>query len=335
METGLVTALAALALARSRWGALAAGSAAAWRPELLPWALVLAGGSAWARRQHPGEVTAGIALALAPALGVGVARIALFGIPTPLAAIAKPSDLTHGAAYALGALLFSGLPALGVAPRALRTLSGHERAVLAAGATHFVALVAAGGDWMVLYRLVVPVLPGLALVAGAIAERSTLGPTLARLAVALGLSSVLWVTQARAARGVLGHRLALITGARPLLAGAERVAAVDVGWVGAATDADVVDLAGVTDPTVARLAGGHTTKHIQEGFLRARGVDAVVLLLAEGTPAEPWTESRFAYGVEPRIARQAEALGLAPAGTVPLGGTAKSYLVLRLRSAAP
>ena len=41
METPWVVLLGVLALGESRWAALAAGLAAAWRPELVPWALVL------------------------------------------------------------------------------------------------------------------------------------------------------------------------------------------------------------------------------------------------------------------------------------------------------
>ena len=64
--------------------------------------------------------------------------------------------------------------------------------------------------------------------------------------------------------------------ARPLLEGASRVAALDVGWVGAATDADVVDLAGLTDPEIAALPGGHTSKRVDAMFLLARDPDVLV-----------------------------------------------------------
>jgi hypothetical protein len=331
METGIVTALATFALARLAPAALLAGLAAAWRPELLPWALVLGTGGALARRPGAGSALIGLSVALAPTLAVALGRQLLFGSPTPLAAIAKPSDLTHGAAYAIGALIFTGAPMLVLAPWTWKALPGHERAVLAASGTHFAALVLAGGDWMVLYRLAVPVLPGLLLVGAAIGERAPRGATFGRTLLAAAASLALWVLQWPAARGVEAHRSELIERARVELADARRVAAVDVGWLGAATDAHVVDLAGGTDPTVARLFGGHTTKRIPDDFLRARRVDAAVLLLADGEPGEPWTESRFAYPVERRVARQAEPIGLGPAALVPLGGTRRSYLVLRVK----
>ncbi len=76
-----------------------------------------------------------------------------------------------------------------------------------------------------------------------------------------------------------------------------------MGWVGAATDATIVDLAGLTDPEIAALRGGHTSKAIPEGLLDARGVDAVVLLLKEGEVLEaPWSKSFFARSVELRVA---------------------------------
>jgi hypothetical protein len=82
------------------------------------------------------------------------------------------------------------------------------------------------------------------------------------------------------------------------------VAALDIGWLGAATDATIVDLAGLTDPVIAVLPGGHTSKAIPAALLDARKVDTIVLLLSEGASLrEPWTASQFARVVEQRIAR--------------------------------
>jgi hypothetical protein len=97
-------------------------------------------------------------------------------------------------------------------------------------------------------------------------------------------------------------RRELIEAVAPSLAGAQVVAGLDVGWLGAATDATVVDLAGLTDPAIAALPGGHTSKAIPARLFEARGVDAVVLLLLEGKPvADPWTESYFGRAVELRV----------------------------------
>ncbi len=332
METGIVTALATFALVDRRAAPLIAGLCAGFRPELLPWALCYGAGGAIARDRSAKAAIVGLLLALSPALLIALARFHWFGSPTPLAAIAKPSDPTHGLAYAILAFTLTGIPALCVAP--VWRLGARERAIALASAVHFLSLIASGGDWMVLHRLMVPVLPGMLLVAARVAERAALPANVARLVIASALSSVAWITQAGAAREVMTHRLQLITEARPLLDGVTRVAAVDVGWLGAATAAAIVDLAGVTDPTVARLAGGHTTKRVGPGFLRARGVDAVVLRLLDPEPARPWTESRFAYGVERGVAAQAAELGFVPAGTLALGGTSGGYLILRAESRA-
>ena len=85
--------------------------------------------------------------------------------------------------------------------------------------------------------------------------------------------------------------------------GPQVLAALDIGWLGAATDATIVDLAGLTDPAIAVLPGGHTSKPIPVGLLDARKVDTLVLLLKEGEElAEPWSGSFFARIVELRIA---------------------------------
>jgi len=124
-------------------------------------------------------------------------------------------------------------------------------AIVVAAVAHVAAIVLVGGDWMPKARLMVPVVPSLvlaaALVAGnahplAIALRSL-------LAVALGMWLIL-VKDGTAGRRVGADREALIAHARPLLDSAHvsRVAALDVGWVSAATEADIIDLGGLTDP---------------------------------------------------------------------------------------
>jgi hypothetical protein len=81
---------------------------------------------------------------------------------------------------------------------------------------------------------------------------------------------------------VLGDRLRLVAEARPHLQGARAVATLDVGWVSLATSAPIVDLAGVTDESVAMLRGGHTSKRIDDALLRQRQVDALVLMKLVG-----------------------------------------------------
>ncbi len=157
---------------------------------------------------------------------------------------------------------------------------------------------------MPLSRLVAPVLPAVILLAAEIAAVADLRATLARFALALAGEIFQTVKVAPAAAHVTEARLHLIEELRAPLAGARVIAALDIGWLGAATDATLVDLAGLTDPAIAVLPGGHTSKAIPAALLDARGVDALVLQIKEGEARrEPWTTSYFARAVELRLAR--------------------------------
>jgi hypothetical protein len=163
---------------------------------------------------------------------------------------------------------------------------------------------------MPLSRLVVVALPGCLLAAAYIFGTAARWASGVRwlLAVA-GLLFVAVRVAPRAAR-VGETRLALIDKARAALAGRCVVAGVDAGWIGAATRAPVVDLAGVSDPAVAALRGGHTSKQIPRDMLRVRGVDTVVLLLASGAVmATPWSRSSFSRYTEAYLAPRLEARG--------------------------
>lgn len=329
METGLVIALAALAaslgrLDRARSSALLAGLAAAMRPEMIPWAAVLSiapprRGSAAAARP-PWDRALRIALALLPPVSVALLRVAIFGRAAPLSRFAKPSDEMLGARYALACFLLTGPLAL-LAPLAWRRLDGFARVLLLSIGIHFLAVAVAGGDWMPLSRLVAPVLPAVILLAAEIAAVADLRATLARFALALAGEIFQTVKVAPAAAHVTEARLHLIEELRAPLAGARVIAALDIGWLGAATDATIVDLAGLTDPAIAVLPGGHTSKAIPASLLDARGVDALVLQIKEGEARrEPWTTSYFARAVELRLARIPEidaAFGVKAESTVP------------------
>ncbi|WP_437942087.1 hypothetical protein [Sorangium sp. So ce341] len=356
METGVVAALGALAVALPAlgWalaGAACAGAAAALRPELLPFALVVAlaaqaapraagvggaggaGGAGAAPPARPAWAGALAALALAglPFVAVAAARLAIFGRAAPLAALAKAPDAALGARYALACFLLTGPVAL-IAPVAWRALPAWPRGLLAAVAVHFLAVAAAGGDWMPLSRLVVPALPAVVLAAAHVASAAGARATALRIALALAGQLFVTIRVGPTAARVGGDRLRVIEELRGALAGAEVVAALDVGWLGAATGATLVDLAGVTDPAIAALPGGHTTKRIPGALLDARGVDALVLLLAEGHAlASPWTASRFARGVEQHLARLPGA-GEAFAPAAVSGVPHLRYVVLRRRA---
>ncbi len=332
METGVVTALCTVALSGRWWGALGVGVAAAWRPEMVPYAVVLAAGLARAAGRSRGVVSLHGALAVLPAIVTGAVRAVVFGSVAPLAVLAKPSDLSHGAFYVAAALIWTGIPVLVIAPWTFRRLPKCHLVILAAFVAHCLALVLAGGDWMSMFRLVAPVLPALLLTAAALAELGSVRATLVRFLLGSAVSVVLLVDLGPGARSVSSNRRALIRSAAKELRGAERVAAVDVGWVGAATTASVVDLSGITDPTVAILPGGHTSKRIPADFLRRRQVDHVVLLMPSGSALQtPWYDSAFSYAVEHRVVAQAHELGMRPVAQFPVGQTGRTYLLLRMK----
>jgi hypothetical protein len=332
METGLVMALATFALGAGGTGRLALGLAVALRPELLPWAVTLVIGRAVAaERSAAARVSKsliGVAATCAPFIAVAVVRTALFGSAYPLALVAKPPELDAGLRYALGALALSGPPWLLLAWRGWAGVRPESRAIALAAAVHVLSLILAGGDWMPLYRLFVPVLPGLILVGAELAEPAPRALNALRLTLLLMVTALIAVALGPSSRRVWERRLSLISAARPLLAGARRPATVDIGWVGAATDAPVVDLAGVSDPMIARLPGGHTTKRLPDGLLEAREVDALVLL-ADRPELSAWPALAFVRAVDARVVSLASADRFKPVGLVPLLGTTQAYVIAR------
>jgi hypothetical protein len=346
METAIATSLAtAAAILGSRarrpfTTALLAGLAAALRPEMAAWACVLAVGMTVASREARAvaagavvqrAVGAGL-VALAPFTACALVRTALWGHPAPLAVMAKPSDLAHGMAYAGAACVVTLVPILVLAPLALRRAPLALVLVLAAGA-HGMALVAVGGDWMPYARLMVPVVPSLAWAAVLASEQAHRAATAARSLAALALGALLVLRGGAEGRRVGADRTALVARAAPLLIGAHRIASLDVGWVSAATEADIVDLAGVTDPTIAALPGGHTSKHVDARLLLERHTDALLLYLPRGLPAggaPAWPDATYERAVEARLAAdEVTARHFGDAIFIPLGTRGAGYVLLR------
>src|SRR5512133_169500 len=346
METGVVTALVTFSLSRTVPALVCLGVAAAWRPELLPFACAWAGLSAGSIRRIPRDVL----IAVMPALLVAALRWTYFGSTYPLSVVAKPSDVRLGFWYALEALCWCGPLWLWLAMRwpPLHTLLTRAASVQAAGrdlgvefgkqknalalaaaiVVHAIAVTLAGGDWMPGYRLFVPVMPAMLYVACClnVRRRSLLG-----VAMLLALSATLRVAFRLFPAGgrIVEQRQLLIRAADSAFANAKVVASPDVGWVGAAFTGPIVDLAGVTDPSVAYLRGGHTSKQIQRQLFIARAVDHVVVLLAPNSPmASPWTDSSFARKIDWRAAKIGEELGCQPTTTLPLAFTTQVYMVL-------
>ncbi len=335
METGLVALFAAIALVPRAGGALSGGVAAALRPELAPFALVLAVAGALLEPAEPRRraalVLRALALCAGPALVVALLRTAWFGTATPLALSAKPPDLGRGLPYALAAAFATSPLVLLVAPFALRRAGPGVIRVAIALVAHFLALALAGGDWMPLFRLAVPVLPAALFAAAEIEKAASARFHAARFALGAVTSIAYAVVGVWPSRGVLEDRLEFIGELRARLRDARVTATVDAGVVGAATDGAVFDLAGITDPTVARLPGDHTSKRVPEGLIESRGVDHAVLALAPGTTrAEPWPASRFYRVADARLAGTAlvqENFELV--AELRLGRSAFRYLVLK------
>ncbi len=194
---------------------------------------------------------------------------------------------------------------------------------------HLVALVFAGGDWMPGLRLSAPLFPWLA---WQIAPRLTKAWHLAALLGCAIFPLMLLAQQGADLRAVSERRLALIEAARPALVGAEVIAGVDIGWLGVATDAQIVDLAGVTDPKVAALPGGHTSKAVYSGLFSGRNVDAWVVRTSDASyqAGDPVESIQASYWVDGRLLNRSENLGMKLCAFIPLQGTAGGYVILRL-----
>jgi hypothetical protein len=333
METPLATALAtaaALLSARPRASALAAGVAAAVRPELAPWAVALAMGLSRARGERIADASRGVGLALAPFAVCALARTVAWGSPVPLSLLAKPSDLTHGVVYAAAACVVTLVPMASFAPLAMRRVPA-ATAIGVAAVVHVGAVAAAGGDWMPYARLMVPVVPSL--VYGAALASPWMHPAAAaaRLVVAALVGLVLVARGGTGGRHVGTDRAALIAAARPTLAGARRVASLDIGWVSAATEADIIDLAGVTDPRIAILPGGHTSKRIDGPMLVSLEPDVVLLYAAHAPPdgLPSWRDATYGRTLEVRLAADdTVANRFQPTAWLPLGKAGAGYIVL-------
>jgi len=336
METGVVTLLATIAVCEGKWALLAAGLAAAWRPELLGWAVLLGVGKGWGSAETGRIQRLGAALASvsAPFVLVAVVRVTVFGQAAPLSAIAKPTDLGQGVFYAAGALLWTGFPWLLVSPT-FRKLAPEFRIVGVAALGHFACVGLVGGDWMALYRLVVPVLPSLVLVGAAVCEQSSWRGSISRLALASVANAVLLVQLGPVARKIVEQRTLLSEQAEPFLNAGGTVGTLDVGWVGAAAHGEIFDFAGVTDPEVARLCCGHHAKKIDRHLLERRGVTTLVLLLApKAQLASPWWQSHFDRFSENYVAHQLREQNWSVVAELPLRNTEQHYVILRRADSA-
>lgn len=314
LETGaamLAVTIAAVAAIEERPNGVAVGlaiGALGWlRPEL-----ALAGGvlvlATLRRKPRQGVLASAIAGALA--LALVVFRLVVFGSAVPLSFHAKPGEIGHGALYVAGGVfLVTGLGGLGLCGIAAR-FDERARVLGVAIAVGLVSVAIAGGDWMPGFRLIVPLLPLYAL-AGAhglalARERRRLvkigAYACALLAVGLpALDFAVELPLAREAGALRDERASIL---RADLARYDRVALIDIGYLAYDTDLETIDLAGLTDPAIARLPGGYLDKRIEEGFLSGRDPDAIVLHAIEEPVVEGGVLDRYYTNqpVEHRVA---------------------------------
>jgi hypothetical protein len=331
--------LAALSYRRPVLAAILAGLSATLRPELVVWGVVLASGFALLEpppRRPLRPLLLGI-IAFLPFTLCALLRLVLFGAAAPLSILAKPADLSQGLAYAGAALIFSVAPLTLAAPLALMRERGPALVVALAGAAHAVVVVLVGGDWMPYARLVAPIVPSLLLAFVLLASSVHSRAHAWRAALAVVLGSFFFLKNVGRLRDAGEARARLIEEARPVLASARVIAAVDIGWVSAVSEGTIVDLAGVTDPEVASLGGSHTSKRIDPALLRARGVDTVVMY---SDPLEVRLVDVRAYDftrvVEARLfSSPAFTARYAPSALLSLGADRTGYVVFTSRDLPP
>lgn len=319
---GLGTGLSALLLlgailgatgrprARPVWTGACLAALAWLRPELAAAGAVLVAALLW-RDRRAGVVA--LTVAVAGVIAVVALRLALFGHPLPLSFSAKPADPGQGLPYvARGLVVLTGV--LGGAGAAVAVWRGRrgDRVIGLVVLAHLLAIVVAGGDWMPGFRMLVPVLPPYAMLVGV--GTAYLWRTRDRWRRALAIAAVVAActvpildvfAQLPAIRAAGAHRedegraLAVWLGAH-----ADRVALVDVGFIPWASGVEVIDLAGLTDPQVARAQGGHVAKRIDPGWLAAREPDAIVLHSAvePRVDAEGRLETLAGFPVERAVA---------------------------------
>ena len=299
LETGLAAwALAACAVGawrRSAWLGVGAFVVAWVRPELLVASTVLI---VWRGRRRDRWLAAmGVA-------SVVVFRLALFGDALPLSFWAKGGSLADGIRYAVaGTVVITGLGGLVLAAWAR---DRRARAWAVAVVLHAVVVGLLGGDWMPGYRLLAPTIPVYAALAALGAQRIAIARSkrlaLGLVAMACMLPAIDYVAQIGPARASAEDRRGAAALAESLRD--YDVALVDIGYLRHDARANTVDLAGLTDPFVARLPGGHVDKAIPVAYLERR--DPEVLLFHARAEPEVDGEGRLVrlagHPVERRLA---------------------------------
>lgn len=303
LETGAATLVIATLVASvvrrmpTRAPLLALAVLPSLRPELVPAACVLA---MHARRVPRRASLAALLVGLA---GVCSWRIAMFGTPLPLSVMAKGGSLANGIDYVVsGVALMSMGGGLYLVWRAARQRTA-ARWVTVALVVHVVVVAVVGGDWMPGHRLLVPMLPALALLVGwgSLGFRRA-GWVVAPVLLLVAANGALTLNEARAA-GALRE-----TRGQAVAAAMERgpVGLVDVGFLGWESGLEVVDLGGITDPMVARMPGNHVDRVLDVAYLEARSPTAFVLhSITEPSIRDGDVLNFMGYPTETRLVRSA------------------------------
>jgi hypothetical protein len=313
LETGLATLAAtelALAVTRKPRAAIVragvSAAALAWlRPELACWVAVLLGALALraGRATLPAWGTAAIG-----ALSVSLFRVVVFQHWLPMAAAAKPPELSHGTDYVARALLHlnSASLALLLLSRAFVRAPWRVRVCSWALLAHGAGVVLAGGDWMPGLRLFAPVVPVAAWIGAETLSRHALGRRsiwwLAVVLCALRVSGFLVELSSARAAGMNRAQRAPLLAAEARASGGP-VAALDVGALGYSADVSILDLGGLTEPSIAYARGGHLDKHVSSEWLRARAPALIVLHSRAAPKVDAQRRVRWfsGYPVERRV----------------------------------
>ncbi|QQR88869.1 MAG: hypothetical protein IPJ88_11610 [Myxococcales bacterium] len=215
-------------------------------------------------------------------LSVAGFRVFMFGQALPLSIQAKPFSLLNGLRYSTLAL---GVLGLGLGMMLIAILA-KQRKILLLGlillATHCIAVLAVGGDWMPGFRLFVPILPAFcAFLSIAVIElyqrRDGLAgcPCLGMVFLLPIVDSTVQLPRIAAAAHLQSERASLL--GRYLSQNVKSAALVDIGLVGYQHDLFIVDLAGLTDPVIAMQPGAYLGKRLPIAHLDRKAPQAIVL----------------------------------------------------------
>lgn len=285
----LLLVLGGIAAVRGQSTAFALLSAGAFlfRPEA---ALLGVAGTALLSLRGIRRAAAAAAVMAVPVAAYLAWKMLTFGGILPNTAVAKPPDVGRGLSYVVAGLL----PAAGVIAAAAAGawrggVRGGRAGLLWLWVVQTAGVVAEGGDWMPVGRMLVPAMPWLAVAA----DRSLLdlvspGPARRRaVAVALALGAAVLPVKGLVDSHELRGRMAFSERSEQTRAvvarklyeeGIRKVALVDIGLFGYAAPAmEILDLGGLTDPVIAAAPGRHLDKAPPEAYLAGRDPDAILI----------------------------------------------------------